>query len=125
MDASLVHKEKQIRSSVIKEWDRLEYLGYGDQLGEIQETIQPVEIILKGDFNIEMCFSYCDNECSKTLQWCCGCIDTILHDKSESNNTIKVKIMRNDDCIQEGDVNSSKELLKKKNYNTEVHRNHS
>ena len=30
IDASLAHKEKQIRHSVIKEWDRLEDLGYGD-----------------------------------------------------------------------------------------------
>ncbi len=63
----------------------------------MQETSWPVERILKGDSNIKMCFSYRDNNGNEKLQWCRGCIDTILHDKSESNNTIKVKIMWNDD----------------------------
>ena len=123
IDATLANKEKQIRMSAINERDRLEDLGYGDQLGEMQETSWPVERILKGDFNIEMCLSYCDGEGNETLQWCRGCINTILRDKSESNNSIEVKIKWNNDCIQEGDVNLTKELLKKKNYNTEFHRN--
>ena len=50
IDASLAHKETQIRISAIKEQDRLEDLGYGDKLGEMQETSWPVERILKGYF---------------------------------------------------------------------------
>jgi hypothetical protein len=49
----------------------------------MQETSWPVERILKGDFNIEMCVSDGDNDGNKTLQWCHGCIDTILCDKSD------------------------------------------
>jgi hypothetical protein len=39
IDSSLAHKEKQIRSCAIKEWDRLEDLGYGDNLVKCRKQV--------------------------------------------------------------------------------------
>ena len=46
-------------------------------------------------------------------------IASILCDKLESNKTIEVVVR----YIEPGDVNPTKESLKQKNYNTDVHRN--
>ena len=56
---------------------------------------------------------------------CCGRIQSIVHDKSEINNTIQVKVMWDEQYVELGDINPTKELLKKKLYNTDIHVNES
>lgn len=108
----------------MKKVDRLEDLGIEDQLSEMQETSWLIEKILNGDIKIEMCYSYHDDEVNKTLQQFCGCIKSVLPNKSESSYTIEVQIMWNDDCIEVRDV-KTKTLLKKKCNNIDVHANRS
>lgn len=55
IDTLLARKEEQIGISAIKEGDRLEDLGFEDQLGEIHKTSCLVEKMLKRDYKIEMC----------------------------------------------------------------------
>ncbi len=56
LDDSLLQQGQQIRIKAMKERDRLESNGFGDQLNELQETSWPVEQILKLGFKIDMCF---------------------------------------------------------------------
>jgi hypothetical protein len=67
LDACLINKEHQIRLNALKERDRLEESGFGDQLNEMQESNWPVERILAGGFRIEMCWTYHDDEGNETL----------------------------------------------------------
>ena len=67
LGACLINKEQWIFLNALKERDRLEESGFGDQLNEIQESIWPVEQILAGCFKIEMCCTYRDDEGNKTL----------------------------------------------------------
>jgi hypothetical protein len=77
----------------MNEVDRLEDLGFGDPLDEMQETSWLVEKILNGDIKIERCYSYHDDEGNKTLQQFCGCFKSVLPKKPESRNTIEDQIM--------------------------------
>jgi hypothetical protein len=43
LDASLINKEHQICLNALKERDRLEESGFGDQLNEMQESSWPEE----------------------------------------------------------------------------------
>ena len=82
----LINKEHQICLNALKERDRLEESGFGDQLNEIQESSWPVEQILACGFRIEMCWTYCDDEGNKTLIWFRGVVDSIVRNKSEEKN---------------------------------------
>ena len=55
----------------MKKQDALKDGGFGDQLEEMQETSWPLDKIQKGDFKIDMCFSYTE-EGQSLLQWCQG-----------------------------------------------------
>ena len=46
----------------MKRRDRLEEGGFGDQLFEMQKPAWPIEHTLKGEFRIDMCFDYQDDE---------------------------------------------------------------
>ena len=104
LDTCLIDKEHQICLNALKERDRLEESGFGDQLNEIQESSWPVEQILAGGFKIEMCWTYRDDEGNETLNWCRGVVDSIVRNKSEEK-IIEVMIKWNENCIEEEDLN--------------------
>ncbi len=89
----------------------------------MQQTSWPVNRILQLNFKIQICFSYHDNDNYVTLHWRCGCIQSNVHEKSEINNTIEVKVLWDDKYEKVGGINSTKELLKKKLYKTDIHVN--
>ena len=70
-----------------------------------------------------MCFEYQDDEGTKMLQWCRGVIESIVSDKSLTGNYIVVTIKWNDEYVKQGDRNPTKEKLRKKDYNPEMHGN--
>jgi hypothetical protein len=123
LDNTLLAKEDRIRIEAMKERDRLEGNGFGDQLMEMQESSWPVERILDDGFKIDMCFEYRDDEGTKMLQWCRGVIESIISDKSLTGNYIVVMIKWNDEYVKQGDRNPTKEKLRKKDYNPEMHGN--
>jgi hypothetical protein len=50
-------------------------------------------------------------------------IKSIVHDKSETNNTVEVKIKLKEIYFEQGNVNPTKELLKHSKYKIDVHKN--
>ena len=74
LDESLFEHEDQIHLNAMKERDRLEEGGFGNQLFEMQETAWSIEHSLKDEFRIDMCFDYQDNEGNGSLGWCQGTI---------------------------------------------------
>jgi hypothetical protein len=121
LDDSLLQQGQQIRIKAMKERDRLESNGFGDQLNELQETSWPVERILKLGFKIDMCFLYRDDEGNEMLQWCQGVVERIVNDKSNDKNYIIASIKWNNEFVDEGGANPTKEMFKKKDYNPEKH----
>ncbi len=121
LDDSLLQQGQQIRIKAMKEHDRLESNGFGDQLNELQETSWPVERILKLGFKIDMCFLYRDDEGNEMLQWCQGVVERIVNDKSNDKNYIIASIKWNNEFVDEGGANPTKEMFKKKDYNPEKH----
>ncbi len=93
----LEEKRKEITESLcsnaMKKRDDREADGVGDQFMEMQESSWLVEKILQGGFKINMCF-LCQDE---TLQWYCGIVQSIVHDKSKTKNTIGVMILWDED----------------------------
>lgn len=121
LDNSLLEKEHAIRISAMKERDRLESNGLGDQLNEMQSATWPVQKILAGRFKIDMCFCYQDDEGNETLQWCQGIVVQILSDKSKEKNYINVLVKWKDKDVVDGGSNPTKEMLKMRDYNPETH----
>ena len=66
-----------------------------------------------------MCF-HCQDE---TLQWYRGIVQSIVRDKSKTKNTIEVMILWDEDQIDDGQLNPTKQILTKKLYNPLVHVN--
>ena len=70
-----------------------------------------------------MCWTYRDDEGNKTLIWYQGVVDSIVRNKSEEKQFIEVMKKWNENCIEEEDLNPTQEMLKKNDYNTDVHCN--
>ena len=66
-----------------------------------------------------MCFHCCDG----TLQWYRGVVQSVVRDKSSQNNTIEVMILWDEEHIDEGELNPTKQILTKRLYNPLVHVN--
>ena len=120
LDNSLLEKEHAVRISAMKERDRLESNGLGDQLNEMQSATWPVQKILAGRFKIDMCFCYQDDEGNETLQWCQGIVVQIQSDKSKEKNYINVLVKWKDKDVVDGGSNPTKEMLKMRDYNPET-----
>jgi hypothetical protein len=110
---------ESVRSKATKKKEGREEDGVGDQLMEMQESSWPVDKILKGGFKIDMCFHCVDG----TLQWYRGVVQSIVRDKSKTKNTIEVMILWDEEQIDEGQLNPTKQILTKKLYNPLVHVN--
>ena len=74
---------------------------------------------MQGGFEIDMCF-YCKDE---TLQWYHGVVQSIEGDKLKTKNTIEVMILWDEDQIDDGELNLTKQLPTKRLYNPLVHVN--
>ena len=61
---------------------------------------------------IDKCFLYRDDEGNEMLQWC---------HKSDDKNFIIASIKWNNELVDEGGANPTKEMLKEKDYNPEKH----
>jgi hypothetical protein len=57
------------------------------------------EKIRKGLFEIDMCFSYSDED-GETLQWCQGTVIRVLREK---RTYVTIEIKWNKECLREGD----------------------
>ena len=68
-----------------------------------------------------MCFLYRDDEGNEMLQWCQGVVERIVNDKSNDKNYIIASIKWNNEFVDEGGANPTKEMFKKKDYNPEKH----
>jgi hypothetical protein len=110
---------ESVRSKAMKKKEGREEDGVGDQLMEMQESSWPVDKILKGGFKIDMCFHCVDG----TLQWYRGVVQSVVRDKSKTKNTIEVMIHWDEEQIDEGQLNPTKQILTKKLYNPLVHVN--
>jgi hypothetical protein len=86
LDNTLLEKSQLVYLNAMKESDRLESVGFGDQLIEMQEVNWPVDTILKGGFMLDMCFQYQDDDGDQSLQWCQGIILSVLCDKSNADS---------------------------------------
>jgi hypothetical protein len=84
LDNSTLSEKEQIHLDAMKDRDRKESEGFGDQLMEMQETSWPLERIRKGYFKIDMCFDYKDNG-ESMLQWCQGTVVKVLKDKADTD----------------------------------------
>ena len=110
LDNSLLEKEHAVQISAMKERDRLESNGLGDQLSEMQSATWPVQKILAGRFKIDMCFCYQDDEGNETLQWCQGIVVQIWSDKSKETNFMNVLVKWKDKDVVDGGSNPTKKL---------------
>ena len=71
---------------------------------------------------VDVCFEYQDDEGTHMLQWCRGVIESIVSDKSLTDNYIVVRL-NGGKYVEQGDRNPTKEKLSKKDYNPEMHGN--
>ena len=97
----------------MKDRDRLESVGFGDKLIEMQEVNWPVDKILKGGFRLDMCFQYQDDDRDQSLLWCQGIILSVLCDKSNADikKYLQVKVKWDDEFGGSNYLNSRKEML--------------
>ena len=125
LDNTLLEKSQHVRLNAMKERDRLESVGFRDQLMEMQEVNWPIDKILKGGFRLDMCFQYEDDDGDQSLQWCRGVILSVLCDKSntDSKKYLQVKVKWDDEFVGPNDLNPTKDMLQKKDYNPETHGN--
>lgn len=119
LDGKRSELEDGVRLNALKKRDEREDDGVGDQLMEIQQVNWPVDKILNGGFRVDMCFHCCDG----TLQWYRGVVQSVVRDKSSQNNTIEVMILWDEEHIDEGELNPTKQILTKRLYNPLVHVN--
>ncbi len=63
--------KESLRLWAMKERDRLESNGFGDQLMEMQKAMAPIDHIFKGSWRIDMCFEYTEKS-EAILQKCQG-----------------------------------------------------
>lgn len=120
LDGKVERKVERVVTNAMQEKNRLEEEGFGDQLAEIQQTSWPLDRIVSGkEFLVDMCFHCRDS----TLQWYRGRIDSVVNDKSSKNNTIEVMILWNEEHMDEGQMNPTKQILRKTLWNNSIHVN--
>ena len=69
LDNNCEANKQSLRLRAMKERDRLESNGFGDQMMEMQEATPPIEKIQHGKWRIDMCFEYTDGG-ESVLHWC-------------------------------------------------------
>ena len=121
LDNNKTAEEQRIRLQGMKERDRLESLGFGCQLMEMQRPTAPLDEIRSGSFRIDMCFEYTD-EGESILQWCQGKVTKLV---KEYDYHIVVEVRWDDEYVKTGESKKTKEKLKKSDWNPEEHVNRS
>ena len=117
LDDAVLAKEEQIRLKAMLEQDRRENSGFGDQLMEMQQTSWAVDKICTGPFNIDMCFSYGDDD-EEVLQWCQGKVVRVL---KVDKTFVVVEIKWDKECLREGDREVTRDKLMRSKWNSNKH----
>ena len=117
LDNNKLAKEERIRLNGMKERDRLELAGYGDQLMEMQEVIPPMNKMRKGKFRIDMCFDYTEGG-ESILQWCQGTVTKIL---KEDKYKVTMEIKWDSKFVEKGQSKTREKVLKSA-WNPETHK---
>ena len=107
---------RDFRMQLLRERERLEDNGFGDQLMEMQQTLWPVELLRTPRFKINKLFEYKIDD-DYALQWCQGKVTEII---SESKNKhMIVKVEWTNDCLKECDPKITRERLMRTKWNPE------
>jgi len=109
--------EESLRLRAMKERDRLESNGFGDQLMEMQKPTAPIEDIRRGPWRIDICFEYTE-EGESILQWCQGKVTKLV---KEEKDCIVVECKWDSKFVKRGESRITKEKLKKSDWNPESH----
>jgi hypothetical protein len=104
----------QLRMDAMKERERLEDCGIGDELMEMQQVIWPVEQLRVKDFPIDMLFEYKDDDGS-TLMWCQGKVVDFIRELEDKH--VFVMIEWSEKYVRDGDPKATKKQLKTTNCN--------
>ena len=116
LDNNKTAREQRIRLNGMKERERLEDIGFGDELMEMQEATPPIDKLRKGLFKIDMCFEYTE-EGETILQWCQGIAKFLKEDKYY----IVIEVKWNDEFVQNGQRKTKEKVLKSA-WNPETHK---
>ena len=114
LDKANVDKEMEACANTMIEREERESQGFGDQLSDVQCTSCPIERIRAGGFMIDMLFVYGEDE----LSWCQGTVTKVVKEKG---NLLKLEIEWNKECVREGEVGTTVEILRLANWNSETH----
>ena len=117
LDNNKLAKEERVRLNGMKERDRLELAGYGDQLMEIQKATPPIDKMGRGSFRIDMCFDYTEGG-ESILQWCQGTVTKMLKE-DKYNMTMEIKW---DEKFVEKGQSKTRERVLKSAWNPETHK---
>ena len=116
LEKTLKSEDSDFRLRALREREKLEENGFGDQLMEMQQTLWPLESLRTSDFKVDKLFE-CTIDDEPDLQWYQGKVVEYI---SESKNKhVIVKIEWNEDCLREGDPKITREKLLRTNWNPE------
>ena len=114
-ESSLGSDEREFRLKALKNIERLENNGFGDQLEGMQQTLWPVELLRGGVFKIDKLFEYKVGQ-EATLQWCQGTVVKVL---KENDRFYIVEVEWDKECLSDGDQKKSWEKLLSTKWNPE------
>ena len=117
LENSLHSEDRDFRMQALRERERLEDNGFGDQLMEMQQTLWPIESLRTPGFKVDKLFEYKVGD-DYALQWCQGKV--IEYISQSKNKHVIVKVEWNKDCLREGDPKITREKLIRSNWNPEV-----
>ena len=83
----------------------------------MQQTSWAVDKICTGPFNIDMCFSYGDDD-EEVLQWCQGKVVRVL---KVDKTFVVVEIKWDKECLREGDREVTRDKLMRSKWNSNKH----
>lgn len=123
LDDAFLAKKRELRKNIKEDVRRLEDEGEMDVVEYMQQKVWPLERILAVDFRLQICWKYYDGEdgITETLKWCTGTIVSVINDKSEKHNRIEVEVLWDNEFVEPGMLNPTREMLKKRDFNPSVH----
>ena len=109
---AICDEEMEIRLKAMRERDRLQDNGYGDELMEMQQILWPKDRVLNNDFAIDMLFGVTEQG-EDLLVWCQGKVIKCVREYS-CGKKLKVRIEWDDKCPG---AKQTQELLKMSDWN--------